>query len=255
MWGLAEGRKPSPPASLPELGARVFTESRNAPPRLVLFDLDDTLCDYAGARVARLRRAFGDALAQVPGGDRVDLDRMVAESIEIQPHGADHFERMLSAYGAGRDDIVHRARAWFLANRFLGLRLFPGALELLDDLRKLESAPGIGLITNGPTEVQEAKLDLLGLRGKIDFAVISESFGVPKPDPRIFEAALTRGQATAADAVFIGDSPEFDIAGAHRAGIRTVWMNHGGTPWPEKLLKPDWIARDLDDVRALLLEA
>ena len=33
-------------------------------PELVLFDLDDTLCDYAGARTGRLRIAFGFAASQ-----------------------------------------------------------------------------------------------------------------------------------------------------------------------------------------------
>ncbi len=224
-------------------------------PRLVLFDLDDTLCDYAGARVGRLHRAFGEALSHVPGGDRVDLDRMVAESIEIQPHGSDHFAAVLTKYGAGRADLVHRARAWFHANRFEGLQLFPGAIDLLDDLRGLDSAPRIGMITNGPTDVQDAKLDRLGIRKKFDFILISEAFGVPKPDRRIFEAALQRGPAPAADAVFIGDAPEFDIAGAHRCGMRTIWMDHGRFPWPTELPRPDWIAPDLAAVRALLLGA
>jgi HAD superfamily hydrolase (TIGR01549 family) len=223
------------------------------PPRLVLFDLDDTLCDYASARVGRLRRAFGEALARVPGGDHVDLDKMVAESIKIQPHGSDHFGQMLSKYGAGRDDLVQRAKAWFHSNRFMGLALFPGAADLLDDLRALDPAPGIGLITNGPTEVQEAKLDLLKIRGKIDFALISESFGAPKPDPKIFAAALEQGHATANEAVFIGDSPEYDIDGARRAGIRTVWMDHGRTPWPANLPRPDWTVHNIAELRTLLL--
>ena len=228
-------------------------ERISPPPRLVVFDLDDTLCDYAGARAGRLRRAFGEALAHVPGGELVDLDRMVAESIEIQPHGSDHFGAMLTKYGAGREDLVQRARGWFHANRFQGLQLFPGAIALLDALRALDPAPCLGMITNGPTDVQEAKLDLLGIRATFDFILISESFGVPKPDRCIFEAALARGQATAADAIFIGDAPEFDIVGAHRSGIRTVWLDHGRLPWPEGLPRPDWTAMDLAGVRALLL--
>ena len=78
-------------------------------PRLVLFDLDDTLCDYAGARVGRLRRAFGDALAQAPGGGAVDLDRLVEESIELQPHGASHFGTMFARYGIDQPELVHVA--------------------------------------------------------------------------------------------------------------------------------------------------
>lgn len=222
-------------------------------PRLVLFDLDDTLCDYAAARIGRLRHAFGAALAHVPGGKSVDLDRMVAESIEIQPHGADHFGEMLSRYGAGRKDLVDQARGWFLANRFAGLRLFPGAADLLLDLRRREPAPRIGLVTNGPADVQQAKLDLLGLRDKIDFAVISGELGVAKPDRRIFQAALDQGGATAGDAIFTGDSPEYDIAGGHAAGIRSIWMDHGRLVWPSDLARPEWTVTSIAGLRALLL--
>lgn len=222
-------------------------------PRLVLFDLDDTLCDYAGARVGRLRRAFGDALAQAPGGGAVDLDRMVEESIELQPHGASHFGTMFARYGVDQPELVQRARDWFLSHRFAGLRLFPGAADLLDDLRRLDPAPGIGLVTNGPTEVQRAKIALLDLTDRIDFAVISEEFGVPKPDSRIFQEALRRGGASAEEAIFTGDSPEFDIAGARGAGIRAIWMDHGRIPWPNGVAKPGWTVHDIAELRALLL--
>lgn len=225
------------------------------PPQLILFDLDDTLCDYAGARVGRLRRAFGEALARVPGGKSVDLDRMVAESIDIQPHGSDHFGDMLARHGAGRADLVNQARAWFHANRFLGLQLFPGAAKLLDDLRTLDPAPRIGLVTNGPADVQKAKIDLLGLTSRIDFALISEEFGIAKPDPRIFRAALDRGGAAAAVAVYVGDSPELDIAGAHAAGIRAIWADHGRLVWPPELARPEWIVKNLSELRALLLSS
>jgi HAD superfamily hydrolase (TIGR01549 family) len=222
-------------------------------PRLVLFDLDDTLCDYAGARFGRLRRAFGDALAQVPGGEAVDLDRLVEESIAIQPHGSDHFGELLTRYGAGRAELVQRARDWFHANRFHGLRLFPGAADLLADLRRLDPAPRIGLVTNGPTEVQRGKIALLGLDVRVDFAVISEEFGAPKPDGRIFAEALRLGGASAEETVFAGDSLEFDIAGARGAGIRAIWMDHGRVAWPHGIAKPDWTVRDIDGLRALLL--
>ena len=69
-------------------------------PKAVIFDLDDTLCDYAAAREARLRRAF---TLSPDGGIRsreaIDLDRMIAESIRMHPHGADHFEELFARFG------------------------------------------------------------------------------------------------------------------------------------------------------------
>ena len=47
------------------------------------------------------------------------------------------------------------------------------------------------MITNGPADVQSAKIDLLGLRPYFDFCLISGEFGFWKPDRQIFLEALT----------------------------------------------------------------
>ena len=47
----------------------------------------------------------------------------------------------------------------------------------------------IGLVTNGPADVQRAKIDLLELWPHIDFAVISGEIGIEKPDAGIFAEA------------------------------------------------------------------
>ena len=216
--------------------------------RLVLFDVDDTLCDYAGARALRLRRAFADALVgrSVPNRE-VDLEALVAESIAIHPHGTDHFADLLSRYGVDSRDAIAGARRWYQTNRFLGLELFPDAAEIL----RLAQAGGrgVGLITNGPAEVQRAKLELLGLLDHVDFALISGELGVAKPDPAIFREGLRLGGVDAAEALFVGDSPEFDIAGARASGIRSVWVNRTGGAWSDPIDPPDHEVTDLGSLR------
>ena len=88
----------------------------------------------------------------------------------------------------------------------------------------------IGIVTNGPTEVQRAKLELLGIDRLVDFVLVSEEFGVAKPDPAIFREALRLAGVKPEEAIFVGDSVEFDMAGARAAGIPTVWVNrHAAT--------------------------
>jgi putative hydrolase of the HAD superfamily len=229
------------------------------PPRAILFDLDDTLCDYAAARERRLRFAFSLG----PGGrprDRagVDLDRMIADSIRMHPHGADHFGELFANYGIHGEEDPRRAADWYRRNRFHGLELFPEAAAVLREVRTAASAAGeayrrpLALITNGPTEVQRAKVDLLGIGDLIDFVLISEEFGSAKPEPEIFHAALDRMGVDRADAVFVGDSPEFDMAGARAAGLRSVWVNRQGRPWQEEAPAPHRIIRSLDELPDLL---
>ncbi|HEY7031151.1 MAG TPA: HAD family hydrolase [Thermomicrobiales bacterium] len=223
-------------------------------PSLVLFDLDDTLCDYAGARAIRLRTAFGLALVDAPAGTEVDWDRLIAESVAIHPHGSDHFAELLAGYGVADEAAIRAARSWYHTNRFLGLALFADAAEILRSIRAALPGRRIGLITNGPAEVQRDKIALLDLAPHLDFALISGEFGIAKPDPAIFHEALRRGGATAAETVFVGDSPEFDIAGARAAGIHAIWMNRSGIPWPAAP-PPPAEARSLAEIQLLLSAA
>ncbi len=226
------------------------------PPRAVFFDLDDTLCAYASARRARLRIAFtlgSDGTTAAREG--IDLEAMIADSIETQPHGADHFPELFVQYGISDPDEALRAAEWYRSNRFHGLEFFPETRATLEAVRDAFSARDgasplpLGLITNGPTEVQSAKLNLLGVRDLVDFAIISESFGVAKPEPAIFQEALRLSGVEAGEAVFVGDSPEYDMAGAHAVGIPSVWLNRDDREWTE----PDWRpSREIRSLRALL---
>jgi putative hydrolase of the HAD superfamily len=53
--------------------------------------------------------------------------------------------------------------------------------------------------------------------------IYSSSVRYRKPHPRIFEMALSEVGVAANRALFIGDLLATDIAGAKRAGMRTIW--------------------------------
>ena len=228
-------------------------------PKAVIFDLDDTLCDYAAAREARLRRAF--TLSRHGGPQprgAVDLDRMIAESIQMHPHGADHFEELFARFGIADAGAASAAADWYRKNRFHGLRLFPETEAVFSTVRNAVSdddsraARPIGIVTNGPTEVQYAKLKLLGIDRLVDFVLVSEEFGVAKPDPQIFREALRLAGVRPEEAIFVGDSAEFDMAGAQAAGIPTVWVNRHPCPWTLPHPPPTRQIRTLAELPQLL---
>ena len=218
-----------------------------AVPPLILFDLDDTLCDYSGARIGRLRTAYGDAFTAA-GLDGIDLDTVVKESLAVHEHGCHHFPKILARHGMTDPEIAQQAQHWYLGHRFLGLGLYPEARDVLAQVRALPEVRSVGLVTNGPADVQRDKIDLLELWPEIDFAVISGEVGVEKPDAVIFERALACGSATAGQAVYIGDSPAFDMDGARNAGIARIWMNRAGIEWPLETPRPEIEIRSLTEV-------
>jgi len=110
-------------------------------------------------------------------------------------------------------------------------RLFP---EVEDVLRALKKRGFIlGLVSNWDSRLLKLCTGL-GLDPYLDFKVISAAFGAAKPSPKIFEEALRKANVKANEAVHVGDSLEDDIRGAHKTGIKAIWVDrsqrHGILP-------------------------
>jgi putative hydrolase of the HAD superfamily len=71
-------------------------------------------------------------------------------------------------------------------------------------------------------------LEEAGVLHLLDGAVSSAVVGRPKPDPAVFLEGLRVAGVEAGEAVHVGDSPENDVEGATRAGIRPVLIAREG---------------------------
>lgn len=82
----------------------------------------------------------------------------------------------------------------------------------------------------------EWSLAKFGLHDQFDVVTTSASCGYYKTRPEIYTHTLERLSAPAEVSVHIGDSYRFDVHGAGRAGMRTVWLNaKGAQPLPDLL--------------------
>ena len=90
-------------------------------------------------------------------------------------------------------------------------------------LSELQGHYKLALISNfdHPPHVHRL-LDELALRPFFDAVVVSGDVGVKKPDPAIFVPALQQTGLATDEVLFVGDSPEDDVAGARAAGLRPV---------------------------------
>lgn len=101
--------------------------------------------------------------------------------------------------------------------------LFPGALELLDELRA--SGLTIGVISNWSPRLP-GLLASLGLAQRVDFVLCSAIEEAEKPDPELFLRALARARVAPHEALHAGDDLEKDVLGARRVGARAVLVDH-----------------------------
>ena len=95
-----------------------------------------------------------------------------------------------------------------------------GMKEVLEYLSKKYK---LGLITNGSTDVQNAKIDALGIRHYFEIILVSEAAGISKPEKEIFLMACRELGIEPENAVYIGDHYENDYLGASQAGLHAIW--------------------------------
>ena len=96
-------------------------------------------------------------------------------------------------------------------------------------LRALRERHAVALVSNfdHPPYVRRL-LARLDLARHFDVILISGELRIDKPDPRIFQAALDAVGCAPAEALFVGDSLEADIAGAEAVGCRSVLIDMQG---------------------------
>ena len=208
--------------------------------RAALFDLDDTLFDHRCSARAALKEVHARhaADADFEAFERHHtryLEEMhvevLAGRIGLDAARRERFRRVFHALGVPLasmdvDAVASAYRHGYLEAR----RPIPGAVELLTAVRPVAR---VAIVSNNLVDEQREKLQFCGLSPYVDVLMVSEEAGVSKPDPRIFEMALSRLGVAASDAVMVGDSWLADVVGAARAGIRAVWFN------PQRSAQPD----------------
>ena len=209
--------------------------------RAVIFDLDDTLFDTAGAMLTAL-----DALTRtVPifrGRTGTELFAMHTRYMhQIDPEvfsgqlngpqaRVKRFTLMLAECGAPDADgngVSLAYRAIYRAS----FRQMPGAGRLLEELRR--RGLKVGVLTNYLREVQLETLESIGLLPLLD-ALVTVSDAPPKPHPASYGAICKALDVSPQQAVMVGDNWTNDVAGAVEAGLRAVWYAPAEALAPEE---------------------
>ncbi|WP_430788985.1 HAD family hydrolase [Virgibacillus flavescens] len=123
---------------------------------------------------------------------------------------------------------------------------FPGLINMLKSLK--QNSFSLGIITNGRSQFQLDNITALGIEKYFDTILISESEGIKKPDPKIFEKALSRLNVHPHESIFIGDHPEKDIMAARTIGMKTIWKKNN--QWNDA--EPDYNIESLTDIPSII---
>jgi putative hydrolase of the HAD superfamily len=229
------------------------------PIRGILFDLDFTLVDNdVGWR--RLWPAVAERFAErYPGFDPEEFESrsydfadrhyqlLLRGDIDYDTYRRDYVRHGVEPWGELEDDLYAaysdaRTRSVDL------IELFGDAAETIRSLR----ARGlkIGILTNGPSELQRRKLRLIGIEDEVDAVAISEEIGVSKPEPEAYAKAVAMLGLEPDEVAMVGDHVVNDVAGALAAGLAAaVWVERRSG---EELPEGAHLAQELAEVPELL---
>jgi putative hydrolase of the HAD superfamily len=190
------------------------------PWQAVVFDLDDTLYPEESFVLSGFRAvaAWGAEHLDVPATQGyIELERLFREGVRGRT-----FDAWLSGHGLSSDGVVGELVRIYRGHA-PAIGPFPEAPALLG---RLGQDHALGLLSDGQVEVQNRKLDALGLRERFDAVVITDELGREawKPSPRGFEVLIERlgGRVAPERVVYVSDNPAKDFLGARRAGLRSI---------------------------------
>lgn len=206
----------------------------------VLLDIDDTLVDTKAAFADGLRAV---ASAYLPTLAPLDHEAMLAM---WRADAGGHYRAYTRGHVTQAEQRLARANelhthfgaapltsatfpAWdavYWAGFRASWRAHDDALDAVANLR--EAGLAVGALTNATAAVSQEKLTRVGLGDLVPLLVSLDTFGVGKPDPRVFhEAARLLGTGPSAT-VYVGDELDTDAMAAARAGLRGIWLDRPG---------------------------
>lgn len=155
---------------------------------------------------------------------QIDVARTVA-STDDDRRGWLYFDLILERLGIQPSEATRSAvRELYEYHQRMNLwEYVPDTVEArLQDFRRLGLRLAVVSNANGQLTTM---FDRLGLSKYFDCLIDSFLEGVEKPDPRLFQIALSRSGARADRTLHVGDMYHVDVVGARAAGLSAVLLD------------------------------
>jgi putative hydrolase of the HAD superfamily len=198
----------------------------------VFFDLDHTLWDFEKNSALAIETIFNKHRINV------DLQLFLFHYVPInikywEWYRVDKITQLELRLGRLKDTFqlvnyeIDDDKIIFLSEEYIEYlpkfnHLFDGAIEILDYLKPKYN---LHIITNGFQEIQDNKLKNSNIDHYFTTITNSEMAGVKKPNPKIFDYAITEAKASKTNSIMIGDCIDADVNGALNFGMHAILFN------------------------------
>jgi len=153
--------------------------------------------------------------------------QVFAQLLRSADYEEDHAEYLMERFSVDRNRVI----------------LYPDVIPGLESLSELY--PLVAL-SDGNSD-----LSVIGIRHYFRDCVYAAAVGRMKPHSAGFIKACEAAGASPAETIHIGDHPEYDIEGAQRAGMQTMWIRRNGEKWTLPF-KPGYTVQTLHEAVEIL---
>jgi putative hydrolase of the HAD superfamily len=194
----------------------------------VFWDIGGVILDLDSVRAAHT-----DFIADLL--ERRDVDATIEEALTtwrsvvgeyFRERDGTEFRPAREGYHRGVEAIVGEPvprEDWtsrFRASLGESIEPVPGAVEAIHSLAERDLH--VGVISDVDDEEGKWMLERFGVSDRFDSITTSEEVGRTKPDPAMFETALSKAGVAPERSLMIGDRYDHDVRGASEAGLHGV---------------------------------
>lgn len=210
----------------------------------ILFDADETLFSFnsfLGLKAMLIRYGIDFTANDYDAFQAVNKPLWVAyQNKEIRAEDLQRIRFQQLAEQTGQDPLV--------LNQQLMAEMALVSQPLTDTMAMLKALHGkvkMAIITNGFNALQQKRLENTQTTPFFEHVIASETVGVAKPDPYIFEFAFAQlGEIDKRRVLMVGDTLSSDIQGGINVGIDTCWFNPEGS-MNETIIRPTYEIRSM----------
>ncbi len=228
--------------------------------KAVFFDLDNTLLNFIKMKTLAVEAAI---MAMRDTGLNITLNKAKRIIKELfRDYGYEH-QRIFNLFlqkVLGKVDykILSAAIVAYRKVKEGFLEPYPNVFPTLIEL--IKRGYKLGIITDADRLQAWTRLAGMKLHHFFDIVVTSSDVKAKKPSLRLFKTALRKAGVKPREAVFVGDDPWKDIAGAKKVGMYTVFAKYGYIPLPlrvhkpsdKKMVKPDFVIKEISELLEIL---
>ncbi|KXS34317.1 MAG: putative phosphohydrolase, HAD superfamily protein [Idiomarina sp. T82-3] len=226
------------------------------PPKVISFDLDDTLYDNVPIIKRTEERTHSLITERVPKTREWDIEHWRQRRLDLMRRDDALADNMTALRRAtllqgfreleidDADTVTDEIMDAFLAFR----SDFSVSEQVHDLLDQLASRYSLVAVSNGNADVKRVGIGhyfKLALQPTHDFR--------GKPNTDMFEYVKQAMNCAPEAILHVGDSPQSDVFGAQRAGMQSVWLTSGLGRSHQLRVLPTVTIDDLQELSALLL--